>query len=214
MILTIKRVDGVITETYDLPSTTELNYLINDMKSELSTHFDIPENELVLIKGGEPELEYASPINNYSLPYFNMKLVDLWSPNDMFFYASSNRISISNGGIFNYFDNTINYNLANPTPSPSPIPDILYTSTNQTYNYPVPQPAPENQIETKIKISYFPIVETTQECPVCFENKDNCILPYGCKHTLCSDCFMDWDNKASTNNCPICRSDIDIPLLK
>jgi len=56
------------------------------------------------------------------------------------------------------------------------------------------------------KIQHFYRSIFKKECPCCYELFNNDVKYYNCNHSICSNCFNDWNTRSST--CPLCRESV------
>ena len=52
-------------------------------------------------------------------------------------------------------------------------------------------------------------IEEKIECPICFNNFDNCILIKNCDHKFCEKCIKNWLIEQK-GNCPMCRINLKL----
>lgn len=61
------------------------------------------------------------------------------------------------------------------------------------------------RIRNHYKYRNFETIDTNEECPICFETKDDNIMTE-CQHIFCKECIQTWMSENQT--CPLCRETI------
>lgn len=125
------------------------------------------------------------------------------------FNLSNHRLKCENGCILLNSVDKINKKFSSNFVILTIIPDYMYSkpecifynskSKSDRISYLIKQDAIK-------KIQHFYRSIFKKECPCCYELFNNNVKYYKCNHSICSNCFNDWNTRCAT--CPLCRESV------
>lgn len=125
------------------------------------------------------------------------------------FNLSNHRLKCENGCILLNSVDKINKKFSSNFVILTIIPDYMYSkpecifynskSKSDRISYLIKQDAIK-------KIQHFYRSIFKKECPCCYELFNNNVKYYNCNHSICSNCFNDWNTRCAT--CPLCRESV------